>query len=158
MKRIISIGILIFILTGCGSTGPVLDKDTSEKLQESNTDEVEIVEKNEETVSEEQSIPKEEMVSEEQSMSKEETENKDIEDPIQDETENSEIDTGEDKNQDDKEKTDEQGTEVIAKSNNDVTSKEKEEILNEIDKLLDDMFKNIEEMDTVKDEDLVIKD
>lgn len=146
MKRIISIGILIFILTGCGSTGPVLDKDTSEKLQEINTDEVEIVEKNEETVSEEQS------------MSKEKTENKDIEDPIQDETENSEIDTGEDKNQDDKEKTDEQGTEVIAKSNNDVTSKEKEEILNEIDKLLDDMFKNIEEMDTVKDEDLVIKD
>ena len=146
MKRIISIGILIFILTGCSSSGPVLDKDTSEKLQESNMNEVEMVEQNEETDSDKQSIPKEE------------TENKDIEDSIQDEIEDSKTDTGEDENQDDEEKIDEQGTEVIAKSNNDVTSKEKEEILNEIDKLLDDMFKNIEEMDSVNDEDLVIED
>lgn len=67
----------------------------------------------------------------------------------------------EDKSSDGKEEnrknTQGQNAEVIAKSNNDVSSKEKEEILNEIDKLLDDVFNNINEMDSLEDEDLILE-
>ncbi|WP_432666548.1 hypothetical protein R9X47_09400 [Wukongibacter baidiensis] len=58
----------------------------------------------------------------------------------------------------DDEETENDNPEVIAKSNNDVTSKEKEEILNEIDQMLDDVFDNINLMDELEDEDLTIED
>lgn len=68
-----------------------------------------------------------------------------------------EEDKSSDSKEENKKNTQGQNAEVIAKSNNDVSSKEKEEILNEIDKLLDDVFNNINEMDSLEDEDLILE-
>ena len=50
----------------------------------------------------------------------------------------------------------EQGAEVIVKSNNQTSSKDKEAVLNEINNELDTMIDTINEMEDISDEDLNI--
>lgn len=51
-----------------------------------------------------------------------------------------------------------QSVEIIAKSDNNVTSEEKEKILNELNALLDDVLNNINNMDNVEDSDLSLEE
>ncbi len=67
-------------------------------------------------------------------------------------------DDNENKQSNSKKENKDKNIEVIAKSNSSVSNKEKEEILNEINKLLDDTLSNINEMDSVEDEDLEIEE
>ncbi|WP_432665770.1 hypothetical protein R9X47_05705 [Wukongibacter baidiensis] len=166
--KLISIGILLFILVGCGES----DSDTEieeliNQIENNSEEEITTDIKTEKLVSDENKEESELGTSNQESSNTEKEAEKVVGEEPQKEIKKEEGIKSETVNQDETSNTQEsskeskeqpqQQAEVIAKSNNTVTSKEKEEILNEIDKLLDDVFKGIDEIDTIENDDLVIE-
>lgn len=154
----ISIGILLFTLVGCGESDPIIEGEEPTSLIERNSEEkISTDNKTEDLTSKEgkDEIEQSNLVQKNNILEKEmeKPEDKGLESVQQDNFINEETPQKRSKAQPEK-----QEAEVIAKSNNTVTSMEKEEILNEIDKLLDDVFKDIDEIDSIEDDDLVVGD
>lgn len=144
----VTIGILIFTLTGCTKDKSVMKKDDETNLEKSNTTEEISIDNQVENKSDISEEITENIQEEKEQEEKEHKEKIEQEDNIPQKKNIPDIKDG---------NGEDESAEVIAKSDNAVASKEKEEILNEIDQLLDDVFNSINEMDDLEDKDLEVE-
>ena len=144
----VTIGILIFTLTGCAKDKSVMKKDDEINLEKSNTTEEISIDNQVEDKGDISEEITEDIQEEEEQEEKEHKEKIEQEDSIPQKKNIPDIKNG---------NGEDESAKVIAKSDNAVASKEKEEILNEIDQLLDDVFNSINEMDDLEDKDLEVE-
>ncbi|MFZ5969846.1 MAG: hypothetical protein ACOYVK_22020 [Bacillota bacterium] len=157
MKRIIVMTLMIPLvlvnLTGCGkdsvSSDTKQEKQILEKNTETNTVPGETTEVLEEFIQDEMEVQEQSQTPNDQPT---QTTSHVEQNPVQEKEQKE--NTVQEKSE--TENSEENDTTLIIKSDTVVSNKEKEEILNEIDKLLDDIVKNIDELEDVEAEDIEI--